>query len=361
MGKYKWNIEKAKEFYKQHGLKLITTTYINNVTPMLAKNKDGYIGYAALNMVQANKDFRYFKPSYRKEILRYNVDNAMKIYGIKDVDIEDIYIKNNRVWVKYKCTCRNIYDKMIWKFLGKPMCPKCSYNNANKSSESKIRSKFLEKGYKILKYDYKNSITPMLVEDKDGYIGYMAYCNILAGLGFKPLRSNNVPIWVIRHNVENYFRINNIDYIDIVKIKRDKGRLYIKTKCNNCNRLFWRRMDDIQIAPYKQYCKSCRPKRSLLEIQVRDYLEFLNINFLEEYVFEGKYRFDFYLPEYNLCIETDDPYHFNKNNKRVQFNDKQKDNICKERNIVLLRLPYWDFPKQYKKIIKNTLNKLSYN
>lgn len=62
-------------------------------------------------------------------------------------------------------------------------------------------------------------------------------------------------------------------------------------------------------------------------------------------------RFDFYLPDYNMCIEYDGKQHFEpiewfggikgfeKNVKR----DEIKNNFCKENNILLLRIPYWEY------------------
>ena len=61
--------------------------------------------------------------------------------------------------------------------------------------------------------------------------------------------------------------------------------------------------------------------------------------------------FDFYLPDYNTCIEYDGELHY----KAVDYfggddalgNTKCRDEIktqyCKENNIKLIRIPYWEF------------------
>ena len=93
-----------------------------------------------------------------------------------------------------------------------------------------------------------------------------------------------------------------------------------------------------------------------------------NIKFIREKTFsdlrKGKYRFDFYLPKYNTCIEFDGAYHYKKQPHvtEEQFKeqckrDKIKDNYCKNNGIKLIRIPYWTlYNKKYKNILKkNTL------
>ena len=72
--------------------------------------------------------------------------------------------------------------------------------------------------------------------------------------------------------------------------------------------------------------------------------------------------FDFYLIDYNLCIEYDGEQHFeprfSKSNKSVinfeklQKSDFIKNDFCKKNDIKLLRIPYYD-----KKNIKDILEK----
>ena len=65
--------------------------------------------------------------------------------------------------------------------------------------------------------------------------------------------------------------------------------------------------------------------------------------------------FDFYLSDYNCCIEYDGEQHFHipSNNKstyftedkinKIQFHDKIKTEYCKNKNIKLIRVPYTDY------------------
>ena len=100
-------------------------------------------------------------------------------------------------------------------------------------------------------------------------------------------------------------------------------------------------------------CPICDESKG--EKYVRIYLENNNIDFIQEYRFEDcryKYTlpFDFYIPDNNLIIEFDGEQHYRENNyfggnnifKDTQKRDKIKNKYCKDNNINLLRIPYWE-------------------
>ncbi len=70
-------------------------------------------------------------------------------------------------------------------------------------------------------------------------------------------------------------------------------------------------------------------------------------------------KFDFYLPEYNMCIEYDGGLHFKPVEyfggeeafEKTKMRDQIKNDYCKNNNIKLVRIPYWEFNN-----IKNILN-----
>jgi len=118
--------------------------------------------------------------------------------------------------------------------------------------------------------------------------------------------------------------------------------------------------------PYKhlknQGCPNC--KNSKGETLIRNYLENKKILFEQEKIFKNCKNkqflpFDFYLPEYNICIEYDGIQHFKpieiwggvKSLKENQKRDKIKTDYCKENNIYLIRI-------KYNQNIKKQLNKI---
>lgn len=103
-------------------------------------------------------------------------------------------------------------------------------------------------------------------------------------------------------------------------------------------------------------CGCKQKERSKGERLVKENLDKLNIQYIEQKTFEECYdnyllRFDFYLPDYNCCIEYDGKQHFEPIEYfggEEKFKDQQqKDNIkneyCKNNNIKLIRIPYTDY------------------
>jgi len=62
-----------------------------------------------------------------------------------------------------------------------------------------------------------------------------------------------------------------------------------------------------------------------------------------------------------MLIEYDGEFHFKKfyeddGFETLQIHDKMKDEYCKNNNIPLLRIPYWDYDK-IEEIVRKTLIK----
>ena len=104
-------------------------------------------------------------------------------------------------------------------------------------------------------------------------------------------------------------------------------------------------------------CPKCKQSRG--EREISQFLSNNNIKFITQYKFEDcKHNdllsFDFYLPEYNICIEYDGIQHYEFCDyfyKDVEtFNDRQlkdkiKDNYCFVKKIKLVRIPYYEYNK----------------
>ncbi len=106
-------------------------------------------------------------------------------------------------------------------------------------------------------------------------------------------------------------------------------------------------------------CPKCKSSKGEKAISL--FLDFLNIKFIFQFRFEDCKKtiplpFDFYLPDYNLCIEFNGIQHYEpidfagrgydwskENFKKVKINDKIKTKYCKNNNIPLLIIPYWKF------------------
>lgn len=114
----------------------------------------------------------------------------------------------------------------------------------------------------------------------------------------------------------------------------------------------------------------CR-HQSKWEMFIGDYLNLLNVTFQPQKRFNDcrnqkqsdTLPFDFYLPDYNICIEYDGEHHFRPMEMWGgyekflinQENDKIKNEYCKNNNITLLRLPYTLSKEDIKNEILNIL------
>lgn len=98
-------------------------------------------------------------------------------------------------------------------------------------------------------------------------------------------------------------------------------------------------------------------KSSKGELKIANILDNLKINYIREYSFPNfinlynkrNFPFDFYLPDYNCCIEYDGEQHYkgwrkDKDSlKIIQERDNRKNQFCENNDIKLLRIPYTDF------------------
>lgn len=91
------------------------------------------------------------------------------------------------------------------------------------------------------------------------------------------------------------------------------------------------------------------------ELYIMEILVKNGINFEREKTFSdlrgGLYRFDFYFPEKNICLEYDGEGHFSQIKKfyknkseftRAQERDRRKNSYCLANKISLYRVPYWE-------------------
>ena len=251
--------------------------------------------------------------------------------------------------------------------------------NNNPLSESEVRQRFSEKGYTIIDYCYKNNMTRMSCYDKEGY-------KVKVSLDSLRLNVKEYARFSPSCNEENFmynlakYRETNVelelplvqDWKYVVAGKAKKNRVYLKCECFECGELF-----EVPLEVWKKgqktRCNACVKVESNLEIKVRHWLE------RKEIVFETQKRFtdcklkralpfDFYLPDYNTCIEVDGIQHFKSNIKlhghlftesevkEIQYRDSIKTKYCIDKNIQLLRLDYTVFKnKEYIKILENLL------
>ena len=155
--------------------------------------------------------------------------------------------------------------------------------------------------------------------------------------------------------------------------KYDKeGIQYWIIKCKKCGQMYEERPVYLISETRRKGNNPCscwkRSRESKGSLLIKQILQENNINFIQEYYFadclstKNKYLyFDFYLPDYNCCIEYDGEQHFKpvehfggqEQYKRQQLSDDIKNNYCKNNNIKLIRIPYTDYNKISLKYLTN--------
>lgn len=103
-------------------------------------------------------------------------------------------------------------------------------------------------------------------------------------------------------------------------------------------------------------CPKCSIRQSHYMDIVENYLDSNNISYIKEKTFDDcrnirKLPFDYYIESLNTCIEVDGEFHYDINNRfkdwkssyeQVKFRDQLKTDYCKNNDIKLIRLPYYE-------------------
>lgn len=255
-------------------------------------------------------------------------------------------------------------------FFKKKSLNNLNYNH-NGLSKNKVILKFKEYGYEILNHNYKNNQTRMLCKNKDGYLVYMSYGAL--GKAEPYIFSINYNKDNFIYNVNNYIRINGYKCVAIDFRSGYLNKPDILCICA-CGKKYWYNFNEWKLR-HIDLCPKCRKLCSRYENLVCDYLKSLQIHFEYQYKFQDcknkrPLPFDFYLPDYNICIEVDGEQHFEGFNfdkikvgkwARFSFSERKRlDNIktsyCEKNNIKLLRISYKEFKNnEYKLKINNFL------
>lgn len=134
-------------------------------------------------------------------------------------------------------------------------------------------------------------------------------------------------------------------------------------KCD-CGAVVYRTSHELK----RFYSCGCLQNKSAMEMFVKKFLYDINIMYVQQKRFDDcrdifPLPFDFYLPDYNVCIECDGIQHFEPvahfggedKFKVRQQHDQIKTNYCLLNNIELIRLPYTLSEEDIKNTILNII------
>jgi very-short-patch-repair endonuclease/ribosomal protein S27AE len=347
--------------------------YVNNKSKIILKCiKDNYIWEISYNNF-INKKTGCPKCS---GTLKYTHDEVLEKIKIKCnqlnyIIIEPFVYKNNHSNnLKLKCLKDNYqwntsYKKFINLECG---CPKCSglLKLTQQESENKVNQRCEEENYELLyPFIYKNGTKTHLTLKckKDGYIWESIFSNFVY-LKYGCSRCGNNLLTTqqeaenkvkLKCEEKNYTLLNEFIYNSSLTTK-------ISLSCNLGHKWFPNYNDFVNLDSGCPHCKESKGEK-IIDL----YLKEKNIKYKREFKFDDcknklKLPFDFYLPEENICVEYDGEQHYKSINnfggemglKSMQIRDQIKTDYCKNNNIKLIRIPYFEI-KNIEKILDENI------
>jgi very-short-patch-repair endonuclease len=278
------------------------------------------------------------------------IEKSINIHGGKyDYSLVD-YV-NARTKVKIICPIHDIFEQTPDTHSRGTGCPECGGSKKLTTDSFTDKANMIHKG----KYDYSNV----------NYINNSTKVKIICPIHdiFEQTPSDHLKYGCWHCGVyvrSNKKRLTNSEFINKANDRHNGYYNYSKViytgHRNKVTIICPKHGEFIQKANAHlngQGCPSC--KKSLGENKIESWLVGKNIKFKPQHRFKDcrdirPLPFDFYLSDYNICIEYDGAQHFIPNmfNNKSDINDIiKKDNIktnyCTINNIKLIRIKYTEF------------------
>lgn len=344
----KHSIEEIRGYTKSKGGILLSSVYLNNKEQLLWKCSCGEEWESSWSYIK-NKSTWCPKCSESKS---KKYPNTYKIDFFKTLAISkggkclsDTYIHcNNKL--KFQCDLGNIWETMPSTIINsETWCPICNHiSPVTIGDMNKLADK---KRGKCLSVKYINSGTKLLWECEKGH-QWNAVPDSIVGGSWCPTCADTT-IHSSISEMKLFAKTKNGDCLSEKYVSHNTKLMW---ECENKHQ--W--MATPSNIKFGKWCPICRESGG--EKLINKYLILNNINFIREKRFNDcknkkTLPFDFYLLDYNICVEFDGHHHFKpvtfggmsieKANKAFllsQVNDKIKTEYCVDSNINLIRIPY---------------------
>lgn len=310
-------------------------------------------------------------------MIRWNIEKIKQYLkeNTETVLLSDKYEGQDKL-LKFKCKCGNKFER-AWRifYRGSYICKECAWKEVNRDRTYTIEfiRKFVEENSTsiLLSNKYFNCKTKLKFKCECGNEFETTFDNFKNS---KKRKCNmcSMPDGVVgkdgimRPSISNC-KTNDEFILELIEKRGTEftpleeyisAKTLIRVKHNKCGYV-WRVSPD-HLLNRRDNCPSCTylGNNSKGNKAVEDYLIANNINYEKEKKFNGlkgiekhnNLRFDFYLPILNICIEYDGEQHYKaielfggEAQYKIQVkNDNIKNKFCKENNITLIRIPYYE-------------------
>jgi len=249
-------------------------------------------------------------------------------------------------------------------------CPKCKINlNIENTSSFIKQSKEIHGGiynYSNTKYIYNNKKVKVICKDH-GFFFITPHAHITEKRGCPKCSAisrgseRKKPIELL---IKDFRDIHDTTYdYSSIKYKNNITKVDIVCKYHG---IFSQAPKEHRKGVGCPKCKQSRGERRIDIWLSKNNLEYKSEEKLANLKYKRKLIFDFYLPNYTLCIEYQGRQHYEpvqfggmsydkavKNFKEQQIKDNIKRRFCYSENIKLIEIPYWDFDNIEEILIKH--------
>lgn len=349
--------------FESKGYKIIGE--ITNVVLPILCEKNGYWYKISYHNLTDGKN-----PSlwgfYNIENLEHNILNFLKEKKTKAKFLSYKIItkgQKKRILLTLQCDCGEIFTKTLEDATHKTQlcCRSCGFKRGGLKSRAskKAFDKIQQAGYKVLVAPNNPKNTDLFeVEDENGFRGFTSLSKVSSNKKMSKfdMRINK------KHYIYNANHWAKLNCIDVYCLGFEENTKYkrqaLKFRCS-CGKEFVTSIASFQNGKIR--CSECAKSISKYELIFKSYLEKEHIDFIYQYSLNQcrdtlPLPFDFYIKEYSCIIEIDGeghyhPCHFNrisyesavKTFEITKNHDIIKNKFCRDNNIPLLRIPYWEF------------------
>ena len=350
---------------KLDSYKLITTKYKGKKYPIVLKDTYDYHYTTYVSTLRNGS-----KPTMCDPSNSYSIENIKKwlVLNNKKIEIISNEYKTMQTKMKWKCTdnkCGHIFETSFYYFYyygsGCPFCvnQKIGLANCLATKNPELAKEWYSIGNGDLTphdvsehYKYsvwwqcsknKNHIWKNKVKYRNEGFG-CPYCNKSRASEEYNLLIDNPQLckeWDYSKN-----KLKPTDYTPYSKKK-------VWWKCDKCEKS-WKA--DISNRNNQDSLCSCGKFISKGERKIKEFLDLHNIDYKSQYKFDNcrdklPLPFDFYFPELEKMCEYNGSQHYEPHDyfggesrfKIQQKHDQIKRDYCKENDIKLIEIPYWDF------------------